>query len=276
MKFIFTSDLHGNTSLYQELKMLIDSSGDIDYLFLGGDLFAHTGQLKDQINFIDSYLKDFLKEISIKTLFIPGNIDWPGAIHTINKLPNEYGIREIHSNGIPLENNMILAGYPFVPPGPLHRKDFELRDLKTDKHTPIPDSYVTNKIGTRKYIKTNYFDNKKSIEEDLQHIHAQCKILITHSPPWSKHLDLCYANKHIGSKAIRNKIQELMPDLSLHGHVHESPNITGKWYEKIGNTISINIGSDQNNLHAVVGEINNNGMITKLIHTVYGNLPIDI
>lgn len=276
MKFIFTSDLHGNTSLYQELKMLIDNSGGIDYLFLGGDLFAHTGVLQDQINFIDSYLKDFLKEISIKTFFIPGNIDWPGAIHLINKLPNEYDIREIHPNGISLENNMILAGYPFVAPGPLHRKDFELRDMKTDKPTPIPDSYVTNKIGTRKYIKTDYFDKKQSIEEDLQYIHPQCKILITHTPPLCEYLDLCYANKHIGSSAIRNKILELQPNLSLHGHVHESPDLTGKWYEKIGNTICINVGSDQKQLHAVIGKINKEGTILALTHSIYGNLPIDI
>jgi Predicted phosphoesterases, related to the Icc protein len=141
---------------------------------------------------------------------------------------------------------------------------------------PIPDSYITNRKGDKTYIQKYHFDKNQSIEEELQNINPQCKILITHSPPLSEYLDLCYANKHIGSKAIRNKIQELMPDLSLHGHVHESPSITGKWYEKIGNTISINVGSDQNNLHAVVGEINNNGMITKLIHTVYGNLPIDI
>ncbi|WP_321308417.1 metallophosphoesterase [Marinifilum fragile] len=276
MKFIFTSDLHGNTSLYQELKMLIDSSGDIDYLFLGGDLFAHTGQLKDQINFIDSYLKDFLKEISIKTLFIPGNIDWPDAIHTINKLPDEYDINELDPHGITIDKNITIAGYSFVIPGPLHRKDYELRDLKNDTYTPIPDSYITNRKGDKTYIQKDHFDKNQSIEEELQNINPQCKILITHSPPFSEYLDLCYANKHIGSKAIRNKIQELMPDLSLHGHVHESPNITGKWYEKIGNTISINVGSDQNNLHAVVGEINNNGMITKLIHTVYRNLPINI
>ncbi|WP_282013954.1 metallophosphoesterase family protein [Marinifilum flexuosum] len=276
MKFIFTSDLHGNTSLYRELKMLIDNSGDIDYLFLGGDLFAHTRELQDQINFIDSYLKDFLKEICIKTFFIPGNIDWPGAIHLINKLPNEYGIREIQSNGMPVENNMILAGYPFVPPGPLHRKDFELRDMKTDKHTPITNSYITDKTGDKTYIQPEYFNKKPSIEEDLQHIHPQCKILITHTPPLCEYLDLCYANKHIGSRAIRNKILELKPNLSLHGHVHESPYLTGKWYEKIGNTISINVGSDQKQLHAVIGKINKEGNILALTHSVYGNLPIDI
>lgn len=271
MKFIFTSDLHGNTSLYQELKMLIDNSEDIDYLILGGDLFAHTRELQNQINFIDSYLKDFLKEIPITTLFIPGNIDWPGAIHMINKLPNEYDIHEIHPNGMSVEDNMILAGYAFVPPGPLHRKDYELRDMKTDKHTPITDSYITNKTGDKTYIQPEHFNKKESIEEDLQHIHPQCKILITHTPPLCEHIDLCHSNKHIGSRAIRNKILELKPYLSLHGHIHESPSITGKWYEKIGDTISINVGSDQQNLHAIVGEFNKKGTIHTLAHTVYGD-----
>lgn len=271
MKFIFTSDLHGSMNLYEQLKSLIEENGDANYLFLGGDLFAHTKDLQDQIHFIDTYLKDFLKEMSLKVLFIPGNIDWPGAIHSINKLPDEYNIKEITPHGITVDENITIAGYPFVIPSPLHRKDFELRDLKTDQHTPILNSYITDNYGNKTYIEAQHFNKKESIEEDLQYIHPQCKILITHTPPLCEHLDLCYANKHIGSKAIRNKILELKPSLSLHGHVHESPSISGKWYEKIGDTISINAGSDQQNLHTIIGEINKKGTIHTLAHTVYGD-----
>ncbi|MFW9896438.1 MAG: phosphoesterase, partial [Candidatus Thorarchaeota archaeon] len=33
--------------------------------------------------------------------------------------------------------------------------------------------------------------------------------------------------------------------LSLHGHIHESPNVSGKWCSKLGKTISIQPGQSQ-------------------------------
>ena len=32
------------------------------------------------------------------------------------------------------------------------------------------------------------------------------------------------------------------PKLSLHGHIHESPDVTGRWYAKLGRTICIQPG----------------------------------
>jgi Icc-related predicted phosphoesterase len=41
---------------------------------------------------------------------------------------------------------------------------------------------------------------------------------------------------HVGSIAIRRLIERHQPLLTLHGHVHESTRLTGRWRERIGRT----------------------------------------
>ena len=45
----------------------------------------------------------------------------------------------------------------------------------------------------------------------------------------------------VGSKAVRQIIEEVQPLLTLHGHIHESQGIT-----RIGRTVAINPGSEHN------------------------------
>jgi Icc-related predicted phosphoesterase len=41
---------------------------------------------------------------------------------------------------------------------------------------------------------------------------------------------------HVGSIAIKRFIEERQPLLSLHGHIHEAPRLTGAWRERVGRT----------------------------------------
>lgn len=277
MRFIYTSDLHGIKFLYEEIKTLIKEQGKFDYLIIGGDLFAHCREMQSQISFINGYFTSFLNEVQVKILFIPGNIDWPGSIKAINHLPKILDITCIDLNGIQTAENIITTGFPYVPPTPLHRKDYELRDLTEDKSTVIPDSYITDKTGGKHYITASYFNEQASIECKLKLMNPKCSIMISHSPPYGNKLDICNRGTHIGSKAVLKKIEEIQPSLSLHGHVHESPKISGSWHDKIGNTICINPGMEANKLHAVLGEIDNYGTILNLEHTIYGsyNPPVN-
>ena len=86
MKFLYTSDLHGEIHLYQELLSLaISSSSEI--MAIGGDLlpsFPPTKRYEDMVpnqkTFIDQFLSPFfermLETTSIQQIFlIPGNWD---------------------------------------------------------------------------------------------------------------------------------------------------------------------------------------------------------
>ena len=140
MKFVFASDLHGDHFLYKELKKLVEQESNINLLLLGGDLFAHTRDLQSQISFVNGYFKDFVEEINTKIFFIPGNIDWPSAIDAINQLPPQSGIRQLDIEGVAINRNTLIVGYPNVTPSPLHRKDYERRDLDSDSISPVANS----------------------------------------------------------------------------------------------------------------------------------------
>ena len=49
---------------------------------------------------------------------------------------------------------------------------------------------------------------------------------------------------HVGSIALRRLIEARQPLLTLHGHVHESARLTGRWRERIGRTHCLGAAHD--------------------------------
>jgi Icc-related predicted phosphoesterase len=84
-----------------------------------------------------------------------------------------------------------------------------------------------------------------------------------HSPPFGTRLDLIRGGKSAGSRSIKAFIEEHQPLLTLHGHIHESPDLSGAYFDRIRKTLSINpgqsfeTGGDFAKLHAVTFEIEN-------------------
>lgn len=62
-------------------------------------------------------------------------------------------------------------------------------------------------------------------------------ILITHTPPHMSGLDRIYSGEHVGSKKIREFIEEYSPPLHVCGHIHE-----GRGIVNLGRTIAVNPG----------------------------------
>lgn len=62
-------------------------------------------------------------------------------------------------------------------------------------------------------------------------------VLVTHEPPLDTKADLAYTGNHVGSRSIRDFIEEHQPIACLCGHIHEA---TGLDY--IGDTLILNPG----------------------------------
>ncbi|MEJ2636882.1 MAG: hypothetical protein P8184_16535 [Calditrichia bacterium] len=92
-------------------------------------------------------------------------------------------------------------------------------------------------------------------------VHGACfgkylinSIFLFHTPPYQTALDraaldgkmIDYAplDVHVGSIAVKRFIVGRQPLITLHGHVHESARITGKWQEKIGRTYAFSAAHD--------------------------------
>jgi Icc-related predicted phosphoesterase len=67
-------------------------------------------------------------------------------------------------------------------------------------------------------------------------------IYVVHMPPSDLGLDHCSDGQQVGSKAIYDFLLEHQPALSLHGHIHESPEISGRWHARLGDTLCIQPG----------------------------------
>ena len=80
-----------------------------------------------------------------------------------------------------------------------------------------------------------------------------------HSPPFGTKLDQIVGRRFTGSRSIRRFIENTEALLTLHGHIHEAPEISGSYLDRIGKTLCVNpgqsIGKTILKLHAVLFEV---------------------
>jgi len=134
---------------------------------------------------------------------------------------------------------------------------------QTDQLTPI-DPYL-------------FLRQRETIREDLDRIpkplHQKRAIYIMHSPPFGTRLDLIQGGKSAGSRSIKAFIEQYQPFLTLHGHIHEAPEISSAYFDRIGKALSINpgqfaqTGGELSKLHAVTFEMEN--IEETLTHTCF-------
>lgn len=279
MKVLYTSDLHGQISLYQDLSALaISSSAEI--IALGGDLlpsFPPSKRYEDMIPnqklFIDQFLLPFFGKIlettAVHQIFlIPGNWD-VGYPYLFGKLTE--GIIDLSQKIYRFKNGYELIGYPYVPPTPFRPKDYEKMD---DPEAPWPPqknpSYIRASEQSDRLLSIDphiYLRERGTIREDLNRLtkpmNYKKAIYIMHSPPFGTKLDLIQGGNPAGSRSTKVFIEEHPPYLTLHGHIHESPELSGAYFDRIGETICINPGQsawsgrDFTKLHAVTFEMEN-------------------
>jgi uncharacterized protein len=252
-KIIFTSDLHGNDIQYRKL---IEYSNKIkaEYLIIGGDIapknFFSMRSTEGQRGFLEN-LKHLFENCSSKVLLMLGNDDF-----SINAdvLQNQKEFSYLHNERHTIGDFEIL-GYSFVPITPFQIKDWEKYDL-----TNVPKNYELEselllktvrkqgrKSGKNGFIEFEFKDNSDSIQNDLNTnlflSNPKKTIYVFHAPPYGTNLDKINPTMHVGSIAIRLFIEEQQPYLTLHGHIHETVDVSGCFIEEIGNTISMSAGN---------------------------------
>lgn len=281
MKVLYSSDFHGETRLYWELLELAMSisanivifGGDLLPSFLPANRYEH--MLLNQESFIDQFLVPFSKtmlEIAgvEKILVIAGN--WDVAYPYLFSVPRE-SLIDLNQKKYQFENGYEMIGYPFVPPTPFRPKDFEKMD---DPDAPWPPqknpSYIRSTDNFHELIPISpyfYLKGRETIQEGLLRLpepkDERRTIYVMHSPPFGTQLDLIQGGQHAGSRSIKSFIEERQPLMTLHGHIHESPKISGAFLDTVGVTLSVNPGqslladSRSGKLYAIVFEMEKPG-----------------
>jgi len=170
---LVVSDIHGSkNSLEMILKRIDEHKSDL--VVICGDI-THFGPA--------SWAKDFLDEIPIRTLAVPGNCD---PVDTIDAIV-ESKAAALHAKKVE------IAGYKFIGFGGSNRTPF---------NTPFEFS-------------------EKEIFDSLDPIMEEKAILVAHAPPYG-HVDYHPIKGHLGSKSIAKIVHKYKPLLALSGHIHEA------------------------------------------------------
>ena len=253
---IFISDLHGKTERYLKLFNLIRDQKPAA-VFIGGDLFPHIHACDRNLNFkvIDDFVDDFLISEFIK-LKLEMKSHYPEVFIILgNDDPKieEQRIIDAESGGIWHYmhnkkfkwNDYDIFGYSNIPPSPFLLKDWERYDVS--RFADPGCIHPTEGIRTiEENTDIEYATIQNDIDELTRDFHPEKSILLFHSPPYQTNLDRAALDGkffdhvpldvNVGSIALRRFIEEKQPLLTLHGHIHESSEITGFWSDKIGKT----------------------------------------
>ncbi|MGK9367762.1 metallophosphoesterase family protein [Melioribacter sp. Ez-97] len=244
------SDLHGRRERYEKLfAEIIKEKPDV--VLMGGDLLPH-GISDNQ--FISGYFKQKLIDLKKNLrsgfpefLVILGNDDPKKFEKDFVELSNENLIYYLNLKKVSVED-YDFYGYSYVPPTPFRMKDWDKYDISryTDPGIIPPEE------GYFSTDRSQYDIKYSTIKEDLQSYlggkDISKSVILFHTPPYNTKLDLVRpvlidyveTDKHAGSIAVRNLIELKQPLVTLHGHLHESSQLSGAWRDRIGKTYCFN------------------------------------
>ncbi len=292
MKAAFTCDLHGRRPLYEEaFEYAVAQKAAC--LLIGGDLlptrlkhpyrlmtggFDFTDALRAQFAFIDSFLARFLDDFScshpgIRILYVPGNHDWSAAVEHLKSSAPAAACVHIDSMTV---GDVVFTGYGCVTDSSFWVKDFVRRDKAADRYVPSRYPLVSTKEGITISPQGAYAVSKPSIGEELRTLPESDPaktICIFHCPPYATGLDTLYTGRPIGSISIAEYLRSTRPLVSLHGHIHEAPYMSGFFHTTIGPTLAVNPGHHPKRLHAV--SFDTDDPVHSLTHSVFGAGPVD-
>jgi len=245
-KLLYTSDLHGNTSYYQRLLKRA-SEKDVGAIAIGGDLTPRGGDtleewIATQRKFLEEFLiplfRTFKKIHPKKEIFlIMGNDDFKKNMDIIEQASTTGVLKSIHKKTAVLHKDISLVGYSIVNTTPFRIKDWEKDDFKFSQKPKMMSHQIFRTVE----------EEKGTVEEDLQELKKlsdpKKTIYVMHAPPFDTNLDIITTKEHVGSEAIREFILKEKPLMTLHGHIHESPEMSGSWMDILGKTTCINVGS---------------------------------
>ena len=255
MKFIYACDIHGDTNKYEKLFKTAQKE-DIKYMVLGGDLLPKRGiRVIIQPEFIRDFFEDYfkrLKENNIKCILIPGNDDLEKFDIEINELCEKYSnIYNIDNKKLDIEDVSFIGlskvlDHPFGSKNRvLIEKNLKMQPQLSQDIYINRDTEVITISEWERYREIN-IDKMEDILSSLPVVDKSRKtIYVLHNPPYGIGLDVCANGLQVGSKAITSFLEESNSYMSLHGHIHESPKISGLWYNKLGKTICIQPGQTE-------------------------------
>lgn len=257
---VYTSDVHGNEVQYEKL-VAYSRKIHADSIIIGGDIAPKDRSenfVSNQRKFLEYRLPELLskKEKNTTVFLMMGNDDCKinedvlkeGALYML-----------IHNKRVQITKDFDIVGYSHIPITPFRLKDWEKFDMSDvpenlaseyelrKKTNYRIDGFKSTNSGWKEFLFKPEDEKLDSIQKDLSHSIFQKDVKKTvyaiHAPPNKTNLDVLMNGDHVGSIAVRLFIEECQPYLTLHGHIHETVQMSGDFRSQIGKTISLSSGN---------------------------------
>ena len=255
MKILYTTDIHGVIWKYEQIFHEAKVQ-NVDLVINGGDMLPFRGNLLHQDQFIMTFLDEYFYRFeSSKMYFLSqlGNDDLMIFDKLFQKVCDKYSyIFEIAQKTYQIESYEFI-GMNWVIDLPFGLKDRARMDNDNfEIPKQIGKAYLSTLNGWKRVEDwALYIRSLPTIEEELSRlvkpVNLKNTIYIIHQPPSNLSLDVCQDGRKVGSNSIYQFLLKYQPLVSLHGHIHESPDISGKWYTKLKNTLTIQPGQSKQN-----------------------------
>jgi len=258
-KILFCADLHGNLGQFDAVISHALAEG-IGLVVFGGDLTPKDSPRRTpalQRAFLrDELFPLFPQRIDpdrLQVLLILGNDDFrSNRDFVVAQQRDGVPFRLIDREPFVTEGGFSIVGYSSVPSTPFRFKCWERRDLCGDlDFSGRPDTRMEGVISEVDELVPHSLESmldRPSIEEELRELtdglDQDRLVLVTHAPPFGTVCDLNRGRKHVGSRGLRAFIEERQPYLTLHGHIHETVDLSGDFVERIGRTRCAAVGND--------------------------------
>ncbi|TMQ71315.1 MAG: hypothetical protein E6K80_05990 [Candidatus Eisenbacteria bacterium] len=249
-QWFFTSDLHGQGSLYEQLVAQVAARTPRAVL-IGGDLCQHAlgaDGVAHQRLFLQGTFVEFarrLREGSPETalLVLMGNDDWAANMDCLEA--HDGGLWQVLHERVVDVDGVPVAGLSWVPITPFALKDWERWD-----DGEIEDAARLEGWSSRGGALAPWrFDPERrtpTIAAALDDLGDRASspetVFVLHSPPHGTSCDVIQGGRHVGSRAIRRFAEARQPPLLLSGHIHESPRTTSSYRDALGRTVVVNPG----------------------------------
>jgi Icc-related predicted phosphoesterase len=250
-KILFVTDLHGNIAKYRRVFEAAIKHG-VAAVVYGGDMLALDGDLHgSQRDFIEGFLSSYFtgyEKAGIYHLGFLGNDDL--KIH--DDVFDETCHKHKHVVNL-AQRRFELNDYEFIGMNWVADYPFRLKD-RCRRDGPgyvFQEQFGSGLLSTPEGFKEledwpAYAAKLPTIEDEFDALPkpaaASRTIYVIHMPPSGLGLDVISSGAKVGSQAVSRFIAKTQPLLTLHGHIHESPAISGIWKARIGETVCVQPG----------------------------------
>lgn len=267
MRILVSSDLHGHQDLYDDLARLV-AEHQPDVIVLAGDLAptersSNEVDVSSQREWFQTRFRAWCEPIAPRSriLAVMGNLDWAANLDVLERLDQEGLLVSLYHREADLgEPALRFVAQPYVPISPFRWKDWERFDLpsragpaaRLEGFRSIPGGEVLHVDLSKESDSIEVQVDRATADEDPARL-----VLVSHAPPYDTVLDRIHDGTPVGSQALRAWIDERQPLVVLSGHIHESPDVSGAWSQRLGRTLCVNAGQRPGRLpvHAALIEV---------------------